>query len=125
MPSQEDVARFALSLPGVTQTPGEFAFRVNGRQFVHAWRERVDPKKAKVPSREVVVVAVADEMDKQTLLASGDPAIFTEPHYDGWPDVLVRLADVDPAFLEKLIVDSYEIAVRKGPPKPRRKASLS
>ena len=46
------------------------------------------------------------------------PAIpdFTEPHFDGWPDVLVRLADVDPAFLEKLITDSYYIAVAKGPP---------
>jgi hypothetical protein len=74
-----------------------------------------------VPSTEVVVVAVRDEMDKQTLLASGDPAIFTEPHYDGWPDVLLRLADIDRPFLEKLITDSYDIAVAKGPPKPRKK----
>ena len=41
-------------------------------------------------------------MDKQTLLALGDPSIFTEPHFDGYANVLIRLADVDPAFLEKL-----------------------
>ena len=44
MPIQEDVARIALALPGATQVDGEFAFRANGRQFVHVWRERVDPK---------------------------------------------------------------------------------
>jgi len=122
MPDQEDVARIALSLPGTSQAGGEFAFRANGRLFVWAWRERIDPKKAKVPSSEVVVVSVRDEMDKQTLLASGDTALFTEPHFDGWPNVLIRLTNVDPAFLEKLITDSYEIAVEKGPPKPRKKA---
>jgi len=123
MPSQEDVARICRALPGAIQTEGEFAFRVNGRQFVHAWLERMDPKKARVPSADVIVVGVRDEMDKQTLLSSGNSGIFTEPHFDGWPDVLVRLADVDPAFLEKLITDSYDIAVAKGPPKSRSRAS--
>src|SRR5438046_2624851 len=102
MPSQDDVARIALGLPGVVRAETEFAFRVNGRLFVWAWLERIDPKKARVPSREVVVVRVRDEMDKQTLLALDDPAIFTEPHFDGWPHILIRLADVDPRFLEGL-----------------------
>lgn len=123
MASQEDVARIASSLPGATQSDSDSSFRVNGRLFVWPWRERLDPKKAKVPNNDVVVVAVADEMDKQTLLASGNPAIFTEPHYDGWPDILVRLSDVDYALLEKLITDSYDIAILKGPPKARRKRS--
>jgi len=125
MPSQEDVARICLSLPDVAQTDGEFSFRVNGRQFVHAWLERVDPKKARVPSTEVIVVGVRDEMDKQTLLSSGNPGIFSEAHFDGWPNVLVRLADVDPALLEKLITDAYEIAVAKGRPRPRSTAPRS
>src|SRR3954454_13680729 len=120
MPSQDDVTRIALALPGAVQSETEFEFRANGRLFVWAWRERVDPKKAKVPSREVVVVRVRDEMDKQTLLALGDPSIFTEPHFDGYANVLIRLADVDPAFLEKLITDSYELAVAKPPSRPRR-----
>ena len=78
MPTQEDVARIALALPGVARAETEFSFRINGRQFVHAWLERVDPKKARVPSHEVIVVGVRDEMDKQTLLGLGNEAIFTE-----------------------------------------------
>ena len=68
----------------------------------------------------MVVVSVLDEMDKQTLLASGAPQIFTEPHYDGYPSILVRLSDVDPVLLEKLITDSYELAIAKPPPRSRR-----
>ena len=125
MPSQADVARMALALPNAVQTDGEFAFRVNGRLFVWAWLERIDPEMARVPSTAVVVVAVRDEMDKQALLSMGDAAVFTEAHFDGWPDVLVRLADVDHALLEKLITDSYALAVQNGPPKPRKKAASS
>jgi hypothetical protein len=117
MPSQDDVATIARALPGAAQADDEFSFRANGRLFVWAWLERIDPKKARVPSREVVVVRVRDEMDKQTLLELGDRGIFTEPHFDGYAAVLVRLADVDRDFLEKLITDSYEIAVSKPPPR--------
>jgi hypothetical protein len=108
-------------MDGAVESEDDFEFRVGGRLFVWAWRERVDPKKPKVPSSNVVVVAVRDEMDKRTLLGDGNGQIFTEPHYDGWPDVLVRLPEIDDALLEKLIVDSYELAVTKGPPKSRRR----
>jgi hypothetical protein len=120
MPRQHDVRAIALALPNAVEDESGFAFRANGRLFVWAWLERVDPKKARVPSREVVVVRVRDEMDKQTLLGLGDPAIFTEPHFDGYANVLVRLADVDPALLERLITDSYELAVAKPPPRKRK-----
>ena len=119
MPDQYDVARIALALPDAVADDSEFSFRVNGRQFVHVWRERVDPKKTKVPNTDVVVVSVRDEMDKQTLLASGAPQIFTEPHYDGYASILVRLSDVDAVLLEKLITDSYDLAVAKAPVKKR------
>jgi hypothetical protein len=124
MAGQDDVARIALALPSVVQSD-DYSFRVNSRQFVHAWLERLDPKKARVPNPDVIVVGVRDEMDKQTLVGLGNSAVFTEPHFDGWPSVLVRLPDIDPAFLAKLITDSYEIAVAKGAPKPRKKASTS
>lgn len=121
MAVQEDVRRVALALPGAIESDTDFSFRANGRLFVWAWLERIDPRKARVPSSEVVVVRVRDEMDKQTLLAMGDPRLFTEPHFDGYACVLVRLADVDPALLEKLITDSYELAMAKPPPKPRKR----
>jgi hypothetical protein len=120
MPDQNDVEAIALGLTGTVKSDSEFAFRANGRLFVWAWLERIDPKKARVPSQDVVVVRVRDDMDKQTLLAMGDPAIFTEPHFDGYANVLVRLAEVDRSILEKLIADSYALAMAKPPPRQRK-----
>jgi hypothetical protein len=50
MTTQDDVRRIALSLPEGTESESEFGFRVAGKQFVSLWRERVDPKKPKVPN---------------------------------------------------------------------------
>jgi len=33
--------------------------------------------------------------------------LFTEPHYNGYPAVLVRLPLIDPVELEELIVDAW------------------
>jgi hypothetical protein len=118
MPTQDDVRRIALGLPEAAEADTEFAFRVNGRLFVWAWLERTDPKKARVPSSDVVVVRVGSEMDKQTLLSLAPRALFTEPHFDGYAAVLVRLSAIEPELLEKLIVDSHSLQVAK--PKPRR-----
>ena len=122
MLTQDDVRRIALALPGAVEAEGEFAIRANGRLFVWAWLERTDPKRARVPSREVVVIRVRNELDKQTLLEMDDPSIFTEPHFAGWPDVLVRLANVRRALLERLITDSHALVVAKPPPRSRRRA---
>ena len=59
MADQDAVRRIALGLSDAVESEAEFAFRVNGRLFVWAWLERVDPRKARVPSRDVVVVRVA------------------------------------------------------------------
>lgn len=111
MATQKDVRRIALALPGVVESTGQFAFRVENKGalklVVWAWRERVHPKKPKVPRDDVVVVRVAGEDDKEALLA-GDPEVFfTEPHYDGYPAVLVRLPAIRVAALRKLITDSW------------------
>jgi hypothetical protein len=99
---------------------GSFTFRVNERLLVWLWRERVDPKKAKVPNPDVVVIPVRDEMDKEALV-SGDPdVIFTEPHFDGYAMVLVRLSRVDDGMLERLIRDAWASQSAKPPAKRRR-----
>ncbi|GAA1753036.1 MmcQ/YjbR family DNA-binding protein [Aeromicrobium alkaliterrae] len=48
--------------------------------------------------------------DKEALLASGDAAFFTIPHYDGYGYVLVDLERVDPAELRELVTDAWLIA---------------
>jgi hypothetical protein len=48
-----------------------------------------------VANPDVLVVRVASELDKQALIDLDPSAFFTEPHFDGWPMVLIRLAAVD------------------------------
>ncbi|MGV3721296.1 MAG: MmcQ/YjbR family DNA-binding protein [Actinomycetota bacterium] len=111
MADQEDVRRIALALPETSPSEERFAFSVlnKGKQkgFVWAWNERVHPKKPKVPSAVVVAVRVANELEKQALLGTGEEKFFTEPHYNGFPAVLVRLPLIEPDELEELIIDAW------------------
>ena len=55
----------------------------------------------------MLAVRVADAGEKEMLLAA-DPAIFfTEPRYDGYLAVLVRLAAIGVDELEELITDAW------------------
>ena len=117
MASQKDVRAIALSLPGVSEEEGRFAFSLEhgGKQhgIVWAWRERIHPRKPKVPRDDVVVLPVADQDDKAALLAADEEKFFTEPHYDGYPAVLVRLPAVSRGELRALITEAYRCAVAK------------
>jgi hypothetical protein len=112
MATQADVRRIALSLPGSREAQGRFAFSVENKGkdkgFVWVWSERVHPKKPRVPRPDVLAVRVRDQAEKAALL-DGDPDVFfTEPHYDGFPAVLVRLPAVNKVLLRKLIVDAWQ-----------------
>ena len=111
MADQDDVRRIALSLPGAREETGRFAFSVEnkGKQkgFVWVWLERLQPKKARVPRADVVAVRVRDQAEKAVLLGADPDVFFTEPHYNGFPAVLVRLPVVAPAQLRKLIFDAW------------------
>lgn len=106
MATRDDVRRIALSLPEAQEEAG-FAFAVSGKAFAWPWLQRLDPKKARVPNLEVMGIRVANELEKQALL-SLDPAVFfTEPHYDGYPAVLVRLPVIELGLLEKVLTDAW------------------
>jgi len=108
---QDDVRRIALSLPQTVEAEDRFAFSVvhNGKQkgILWVWQERVEPKKPRVPRPDVVAIRVANGAEKEALLASSPEKYFTEPHYNGFPAVLVRLAAVDPEELAELITDAW------------------
>jgi hypothetical protein len=108
---QEDVRRIALSLPETAESDERFAFSVlnkgKPKGFVWAWNERVHPKKPRVPRPDVVAIRVIDQADKDALIASDGEVFFTEPHYNGFPAVLVRLPAVGLEQLEELIVDGW------------------
>jgi hypothetical protein len=62
---------------------------------------------------ETLVVRVVDLEDKEALLRSDPDVFFTTPHYDGWPYVLVRLAQVERGQLRELIEDAWRLSAPK------------
>jgi hypothetical protein len=108
---QDDARRIALSLPDTSEAADHFAFSVRAgakqKGFIWAWNERVEPNKARVPRSDVLAVRVANGAEKELLLASDPVKLFTEPHYNGFPAVLVRLPLIDIDELEELITDAW------------------
>lgn len=107
MATERDVRRIALSLPEVEQPEGRFAFAVRNKRklkaFVWVWMERVAPKKPRVPHHGIVAVRVADLAERERLLSAHPAKFFTEPHYEGFPAVLVRLENMTAAELRRLL----------------------
>ena len=60
-----------------------------------------------MPNPGVLAVRVSDVMEKEMLLASDARVFFTEPHYDGFPAILVRLAEIEVDELTELITDAW------------------
>ena len=87
MPSWDDVVAIGRGLPEVEEstwyrTP---SLEVRGKSFARLRTEA-----------EGLLVLMCGLEEKEALLASGDPAFTTTPHYDGYGAVLVDLERVDP-----------------------------
>ena len=117
MATQADVRRIALSLPDTVEGEDRFAFSVRNRDklkgFAWVWMERVEPKQPRVPNNKVLAVRVANEAEKQELLAADDAKFFTEPHYNGFPAVLVRIAKVGARERRELRTDAWRTQAPK------------
>ncbi len=109
MAHADDVRRLALALPEVEEIDCDgFDFRVSGRGFIWSYPER-RPGKPRALRTDIAVLFVGDEAEKQALLL-GEPAVFfTTPGYDGWPLVMLRLAQVDVARLRELVLDAWRM----------------
>src|SRR6185503_17843922 len=111
MATQADVRRIALSFPGTEEASDRFAFSVpikgKLKGFVWVWMERVVPKKPRVANPGVIAVRVPNLGQKDSILASNHKKFFTEPHYNGFPAVLVRLDAVTVTDLKVLIEDAW------------------
>lgn len=108
MPTWEDVVAIAGALPEVAEstsyrTP---SLTVKGKGFARLRTEA-----------EGGLVLMCSLTEKEALLASGDPAFFTTPHYDGYGAILVHLEQVTPEQLTELVEDAWRerapIRVRK------------
>jgi hypothetical protein len=114
MADLEDVRRIALSLPETTGDSG-FAVLRGGkpRGFAWVWMERVEPKKPRVSCPEVIAVRTAGLDEKDGLIAADPEKYFTEPHYNNFPAVLVRLANVELDELEELLIEGWRCQAPK------------
>jgi hypothetical protein len=126
MATQADVRRTAMKLPNVTEGDGRFAFSVRVKDkdkgFAWVWMERVTPKKPRVPNPGVLAVRVANLGQRDTLIVAEPKKFFTEPHYNGFPAVLVRLEAVTGRDLEVLLEEAWR-CVASPPPIPARHGS--
>ena len=111
--TQNDVRRIALALPATSEDTEAFRFFVDGRQFLWAWNERIDRRRRRIPNAEVIAARVADEFEKQTLLEMDPAVFFTEPHYDGYPAVLVRLPVIDQELLTRIVTGAWRTRAPK------------
>ena len=100
MPTWEDVVAIAAKLPSVTEgtsyrTP---ALKVAGKGFARLRTEA-----------EGGLALWCELSEKEALLASGDPAFYTTPHYDGYGMILVDLDRVDEEHLAELIEQAWTL----------------
>jgi hypothetical protein len=59
------------------------------------------------PEGDILGARVADEGVKFALIADEPDVYFTTPHFDGYPAVLVKLAEIDELGLRELIVEAW------------------
>lgn len=117
MVTQEDVRRITAKLPGVLEGEERFGFSVmvkgKAKGFLWSWAERVHPKKARVVNDGVIAITVPNLEAKELLIGSSPERFVDDPHYNGYPAVIVRLADWRPEELEDLIVEGWRAKAPK------------
>jgi hypothetical protein len=112
MATFDDVRRIALALPGTEEraTQGVDQWRVKSGML--AWERplrRADFQALgdAAPDGDMLAVRVQDLGIKEALLTDDPGIYFTTPHFDGYPIVLVRLAEIPVDELEELIVEAW------------------
>jgi hypothetical protein len=107
-----DVARIVGEL-ALTSEPSPHDWRV-GKKLL-AWerplrpsdREALTKSGVEPPEGDILGVRVSDEGVKFALIADEPTVYFTTQHFDGYPAVLVRLAEIEVRDLVELITEAW------------------
>lgn len=104
----DDVRRLGTRLPEVVEAAsyrGSPALKVRTRPFCRLWAPS-EHERDDVHDGQVLVV-FCDPEEKDALLDAHESVLFSTPHYEGYPALLVRLDDVATELLAELLEDSY------------------
>lgn len=117
MTTHDDVRAICSRLPGALEGEGRFGFGVlvrgQHKGFCWTWMERLEPKKPRVENPRVLAVRTPGLLAKQMLLESDPLRLFDEPHYHGFPAVLVRLDQITPEELEPHLIEAWKTVASK------------
>jgi hypothetical protein len=108
----DDVASIVGQL-ALTSEPSPHDWRVGKKML--AWERPMRPADLEAlarsgiqpPEGDILAVRVSDEGVKFALIADEPGIYFTTPHFDGYPAVLVKLAEIDARGLEELITEAW------------------
>ena len=107
------MSRLADKLPETIEQVGEDglrAWRVRDKLFLWERPLRKSDLAAlgeSAPSGPILGVRVPDLGAKEALLADDGDTVFTTPHFNGYPAVLVQLDHIAVGDLEELIVEGW------------------
>jgi hypothetical protein len=110
----DDVQRLALALPETAEDRG--TWRVRGKGFVweRPLRKRdLDELGPMAPAGPILGVRLSDVAEKEMLIASNPSVYFTTSHFDGYPAILVQLANIDVDELAEVITDAWLVQAPK------------
>ncbi len=111
MATWDDVRRLALALPEATESHRGWRIRSKAFAWVRPLRKKdvadLEALGRPVPTGEIMGIRVADDGEKQELIASEPDVFFTIPHFDGWPGLLVHLDAIEVDELEEVLTDAW------------------
>ena len=108
------VRALAAALPEVRDgsSGARLVFTVGAKGFAWSWMERAGPKTPRRPRLDVL--AVRCRAEEKDMILEADPGLFEDdPHYSGYPAVLVRLDRVEPGYLAALLAVAWRCQAPK------------
>jgi len=107
-----DVARIIGKL-ALTSEPSPHDWRIGKKMM--AWerplrqsdREALERDGIDPPQGDILGIRVSDEGVKYALVTDEPRVYFTTPHFDGYPAVLVKLAEINVRDLEQLLTEAW------------------